>query len=206
MLVYNVQRSKSILDYFVSQEVRKFVSETDHIISTTAESISESDSEIEQDLIEAEGDKSQEVKKSISETGIISTTAKSIDSISNIELEDNLFEADGNDLLADTEVSLHPSTSRLRDVTSETNHDSVIRVINDSVELTSEQSHSEDCESNPESRDVLQVAISGSRKIKDHEKYELITSSQNNLGNTDLDTMYFTVSGGRKRKQISFQK
>lgn len=177
------------------------------IISTTAESISESDSEIEQDLIEAEGDKSPEVKKSISETGTIPTTAKSIEGISDIELEDNyLFEADGNNLLTDTRVSLQQSTSGLRDVTSEINHDSVIRVINNSVELTSEQSHSEDCESNPESRDVLQVAISGSRKIKDHEKYELITSSQNNLGNTDLDTMYFTVSGGRKRKQISFQK
>ena len=170
MLVYNVQMSKSILDYFVSQvyfrlfcisRIRKSVSETDHIISTTAESISESDSEIEQDLIEAEGDKPQEVKKSISETGIITTTAKSIESISNIELEDNLFEADGNNLLTDTRVSLQQSTSGLRDVTSKTNHDSVIRVINDSVELTSEQSHSEDCESNPESRDVLQVAISG---------------------------------------------
>ena len=46
MVVYNVQMSKSVLDYFVSQEVRKSVSETDHIISTTAESISDSDSEI----------------------------------------------------------------------------------------------------------------------------------------------------------------
>ena len=99
MLVYNVQMSKSTLDYFVSQEVRKSVSETDHIISTIAESISESDSEIEQDLIEAEGDKSQKVKKSITEKGIIPTTAKRIESISNIELEDNY-------LLTDTRVSL----------------------------------------------------------------------------------------------------
>ena len=49
--------------------------------------------------------------------------------------------------------------------TSETNHGSVIIVTNDFVELTSEQSHSEDCEPNPKSNDVLQVAISGSRKI-----------------------------------------
>lgn len=72
--------------------------------------------------------------------------------------------------------------------------------------MTGELSHSEDCESNPESSDALQVAISRSRKIKDHEKYELITSSRNNLGNTNVDTVYFTVSGGRKTKQISFQK
>ena len=109
-------------------------------------------------------------------------------------------------LTDDTRVSLQQSTSGLSDVVSETNYDSIVRVINDSVELTGEQFHSEDCESNPESSDVLQMAISRSRKIKDHKKYELITSSQNNLGNCDLDTVYFTICGGRKRKQISFQK
>ena len=146
-------------------------------------------------------DKSQEVRKSVSETEIIPTTAESISDSS--EIEQDLFEADRDNLLTDTRLSLHESTSGLSDLASETNHSSVT---NDSVELTGNQSHSEDWVSNPESSDVLQVAIGRSRKIKYHEKYELITSSQSYLGNNDLDTAYFTVSGGRKRKQISFQK
>ena len=108
-------------------------------------------------------------------------------------------------LTDDTRVSLQQSTSGLSDVASETNYDSVVRVINDSVELTGEQSHSEDCESNPESSDVLQMAISRSRKIKDHEKYELITSSQNNLGNCDLDTVYFTIVEEGKGNKYHFR-
>lgn len=59
--------------------------------------------------------------------------------------------------MTDTRVSLQQSTSGLSDVivASETNHDSVVRITNDYVELTGEQSYSADCESNPESSDVL---------------------------------------------------
>ena len=39
----------------------------------------------------------------------------------------------------------------------------------------------------------------------DLEKYDMIASSQN-VDNTNLDTAYFLVSRGRKRKQMSFQK
>ena len=90
-----------------------------------------------------------------------------------------MFEADRDNLLTVIRVNLQQSTSELSNVivASETNHDSVVRITNDSVELTGEQSYSADCEPNPESSDVLQMAISSSKKIKDHEKYELITSS-----------------------------
>jgi len=49
-----------------------------------------------------------------------------------------------------------------------------------SNELTGEGSHGEERESNLlNCSDVLQVAIGRSRKLKDHEKYNMITSSQN---------------------------
>ena len=212
--------SKSILDYFGSK-VKKPVSET----LTTSESISDSeigqegliegedksseakksvsetptanesinnDSEIGQGLIEVDSHrKKSQVKKAISEVEIVPSTAE------NISANEDYFEVDRDNLLT---VSLQQSTGELSEVVPETDYDS------DPVELTGEPSHTEvNYESNPESSDILQVAISRSRKIKDYEKYELITSSQNNLRNTDFDTVYFTVSGGRKRKQISFQ-
>lgn len=115
--------SKSILDYFgsklKSQEVKKSVSETE-IIPATAESISDSE-----DLIEADRDKSQEVNKSISETEIIPAAAESISD------GEDLFEADRDNLLTDTRLTLQQSTSGLGDAASETNHGSVVRVIND---------------------------------------------------------------------------
>ena len=71
-------------------------------------------------------------------------------------------------------MSVQQSTGELcREVAPETFHDS------DPVEFNSngEPSYSNvNFVSNSESSDILQVAISRSRIIKDHEKYELITS------------------------------
>jgi len=139
----------------------------------------------------------QEVRKSI-------TSDLAADSLSDSE------EADRDSVATDAEVNtlFEPIGGDLssQGVVPETDYD---RVMNDSDdELSGEASHTEDCISEfnlLESSDVLQVAIGRSRKLKDHEKYNLITSSQN-VDNTDLDTVYFMVSGGRKRKQISFQK
>ena len=72
--------------------------------------------------------------------------------------------------------------------------------------MTSEQSYSANCEPNPESSDVLQMATSRSKKIKDHEKYELITSSWNNLGDVWFRHCVFHHFLRKEKKTISFQK
>lgn len=67
-----------------------------------------------------------------------------------------------------------------------------------------EQSLEQDDNSH-ESLDLLQEAIRQSRALNDHEKYQLLISVQG-LTDDDLDTRYFSVTGGRKRKQITFQR
>ena len=44
------------------------------------------------------------------------------------------------------------------------------------------------------------------RALIDDEKYQLLTTEQDGLADDDLDIRYFCVIGGRKRKQITFQR
>lgn len=75
-----------------------------------------------------------------------------------------------------------------QDVVPETDYD---RFMNDSDKLICKVPHTEECEFNlSEFSDIFQVAIGRFRKLKDHEKYDLINSPQN-VDNTDLDTVYF---------------
>ena len=53
---------------------------------------------------------------------------------------------------------------------------------------------------------LLEIAIVQSRVLTDAEKNQLITSTQANIAEGDLDRRYFTIEGARKRKQISFQQ
>ena len=53
---------------------------------------------------------------------------------------------------------------------------------------------------------LLEIAIVQSRVLTDAEKNQLITSTQGNIAEGDLDRRYFTIEGARKRKQISFQQ
>ena len=66
----------------------------------------------------------------------------------------------------------------------------------------------QDCadQSSDESLDLLQECIRQSRTLHDHEKYQLLTSLQEGLTDNDLDTRYYNITGGRKRKQITFQR
>jgi len=54
--------------------------------------------------------------------------------------------------------------------------------------------------------DLLQECIRQSRTLHDHEKYQLLTSVQDGLSDNDLDTRYYNLTGGKKRKQITFQR
>ena len=56
------------------------------------------------------------------------------------------------------------------------------------------------------SQDALQDAIRQSRKLNDNEKYELLISEQKGLADADLNTIWFSVAEGRKRKRIQFQR
>ena len=111
-------------------------------------------------------------------------------------------------LSTDNSVNTLSASTRLwsglssQSVVPETDCDTVI---NESNGLTAgEWSHVEDCESSLlDSSDVLQVVIGRSRKLKDHEKYDMITSSQN-VDDTNLDTVYLLVSGGRKGNKYHF--
>ena len=55
-------------------------------------------------------------------------------------------------------------------------------------------------------QDALQDAIRQSRKLNDNEKYELLISEQKGLADADLNTIWFSVAEGRKRKRIQFQR
>ena len=55
-------------------------------------------------------------------------------------------------------------------------------------------------------QNLLQEAIRQSGALIDDEKYQLLTTEQDGLADDDLDTRYFCVTGGRKRKQIRFQR
>ena len=57
----------------------------------------------------------------------------------------------------------------------------------------------------PAGKDILQEAIKLSRALTDTEKFNLLTSEQD-ISDEDLDVRYFGSTGGRKRKQISFQR
>ena len=52
----------------------------------------------------------------------------------------------------------------------------------------------------------LQEAIRQSRALIDVDKYQLLTTEQGGLVDDNFDTRYFCVTGGRKRKQITFQR
>ncbi|XP_065886738.1 uncharacterized protein [Dysidea avara] len=207
--------SRSILDYFrskvIAQQGQNPLSET---LTTDG---SNSDSEVgEEGLIDNETESGSETPVTITNEsginndsdgnecqsqGINEETEATPSTTESIRVNADFIEAaNWPDNLT---VSLQQSTGELcREVAPETFHDS------DPVEFNSngEPSYPNvNFVSNSESSDILQVAISRSRIIKDHEKYELITSSQSNLRSTDFDTVYFTVSGGRKRKQITFQ-
>ena len=55
--------------------------------------------------------------------------------------------------------------------------------------------------------DLLQEALRHSRVLTDSEKYYILTTAQDRIADEDLDTRYFGVTGGgRKRKQITFQR
>ena len=69
-----------------------------------------------------------------------------------------------------------------------------------------EQSPEQDDDICHQSLDLLQELIRQSRILTDLKKYQLLTSVQEGLTDGDLDTRYFSATGGRKRKQITFQK
>ena len=54
--------------------------------------------------------------------------------------------------------------------------------------------------------DALQDAIRQSKKLNDNEKYELLISEQKGLADADLNTIWFSVAEGRKRKRVQFQR
>ena len=67
------------------------------------------------------------------------------------------------------------------------------------------QGPSQDALQDP-SQDALQDAIRQSRKLNDNKKYELLISEQKGLADADLNTIWFSVAEGRKRKRIQFQR
>ena len=71
--------------------------------------------------------------------------------------------------------------------------------------LPMEEDPSQDALQGP-SQDALQDAIRQSRKLNDNEKYELLISEQKGLADADLNTIWFSVAEGRKRKRIQFQR
>ena len=50
-------------------------------------------------------------------------------------------------------------------------------------------------------QDALQNAIRQSRALNDNERYELLISEQEGLADADLNTICFSVAGGRRRKK-----
>ena len=54
--------------------------------------------------------------------------------------------------------------------------------------------------------DLLDVALANSRPLSKEEIYLLLTTNQANNLHADLDVQYYNVEGGKKRKQITFQK
>ena len=60
--------------------------------------------------------------------------------------------------------------------------------------------------SNPRCAHARRGLIRQSGALIDDEKYQLLTTEQDGLADDDLDTRYFCVTGGRKRKQIRFQR
>ena len=56
------------------------------------------------------------------------------------------------------------------------------------------------------SQDALQDAIRHSRKLNDNEKYGLLISEQKGLADADLNSIWFSVAEGWKRKRIQFQR